>query len=128
VHILACFSNCLDGCRADPDSRVDLQRSANRLSWQPRAPTKWCAASALEAREIKAADNLVSFVEGDIEDVEGVLKITKIRVTYHLKIPREKSGDAREAFSEYLTRCPAAQSVIGCIQIQDDLRIEEEGA
>ena len=72
-------------------------------------------------------DRYSAEVEGDIEDVNGILKITKIRVTYHLKIPKEKSEDAREVFSNYLTRCPAAQSVIGCIQIQDDLQIEEEG-
>jgi organic hydroperoxide reductase OsmC/OhrA len=64
-------------------------------------------------------------VEGDIENVNGILKITRIRVAYHLKIPKEKSGDAREALSSYLVRCPAAQSVIGCIQIKDDLVIHE---
>ena len=66
-------------------------------------------------------------VEGDIENVNGILKITRIRVDYHLKIAREKAADAREAFSSYLVRCPAAQSVIGCIQIQDRLVLEEEG-
>ena len=64
-------------------------------------------------------------VEGDIENVNGVLKITRIRVTYHLKIPTGKGNEAREALSSYLARCPAAQSVIGCIQIQDHLAIEE---
>jgi organic hydroperoxide reductase OsmC/OhrA len=66
-------------------------------------------------------------VEGDIEDVNGILKITRIRVQYHLKIPKEKAAEAREAFSTYLGRCPAAQSVIGCIRIEDQLIIEEEG-
>lgn len=64
-------------------------------------------------------------VEGDIENVGGVLKITRIRVTCHLKIPAAKAADAREAFSSYLVRCPAAQSVIGCIEIKDELKIEE---
>jgi organic hydroperoxide reductase OsmC/OhrA len=64
-------------------------------------------------------------VQGDIENVNGVLKITRIGVTYHLKIPLEKTAEAREAFSSYITRCPAAQSVIGCIRIEDDLVIEE---
>jgi len=64
-------------------------------------------------------------VEGDIENVNGVLKITKIRVTYHLKVPKDKSSDAQDALSVYLARCPAAQSVIGCIQIQDRLVVEE---
>ena len=70
-------------------------------------------------------DHYWADVEGDIEDVNGILKITRIRVNYHLKLPKEKSAEAREAFSSYLVRCPAAQSVIGCIQIQDQLMIEE---
>ena len=63
-------------------------------------------------------------VEGDVENVNGVLKITKIRVTYHLKLPPEKAAEAKEAFSSYITRCPAAQSISGCIDIKDDLVIE----
>jgi organic hydroperoxide reductase OsmC/OhrA len=64
-------------------------------------------------------------VEGDIENVNNVLKITQIRVKYYLKVSSGKSQEAREAFSSYLTSCPAAQSVIGCIQIKDDLILEE---
>jgi len=64
-------------------------------------------------------------VEGDIENVNNVLKITEIRVKYHLKVPRAKEAEVKEAFSSYLTSCPAAQSVIGCINIKDDIAIEE---
>jgi len=32
---------------------------------------------------------------------------------------------AREAFASYLSKCPAAQSVIGCIKLQDELELEE---
>jgi hypothetical protein len=64
-------------------------------------------------------------VEGNIENVNGVLKITRIRVTYHLKALPEKAAEAREAFSIYLVRCPAAQSVKDCIDLQDKLIIEE---
>jgi organic hydroperoxide reductase OsmC/OhrA len=64
-------------------------------------------------------------VEGDIENVNGVLKITQIRVTYHMKVPKGKAAEAREALSSYLSRCPAAQSVIGCIAIKDQAVIEE---
>ncbi len=65
-------------------------------------------------------------VEGDIENVNSILRITRIRATYHLKIPREQESEAQDAFARYLTRCPAAQSVIGCIQIQDQLVIDPE--
>ena len=64
-------------------------------------------------------------VEGDIEDVNKVLKITKIRVNYNIKVPKGKNADAREALKSYITFCPAAQSVIGCIEITDKANIEE---
>ncbi len=64
-------------------------------------------------------------VEGDIENVNNILKITKIRVKYHLKVPRGKADETNEALSSYLARCPAAQSVIGCIQISDEATVEE---
>jgi len=63
--------------------------------------------------------------EGDIESVNQVLKITQIRVKYNLKVDRGKTGETREALSSYITRCPAAQSVIGCIDIRSDAVIEE---
>ena len=62
-------------------------------------------------------------VEGDIENVSGVLKITAIRVKYHLKVTEDKVADAKESFSNYIDHCPAAQSVIGCIKIEDELCI-----
>jgi organic hydroperoxide reductase OsmC/OhrA len=63
-------------------------------------------------------------VEGDIEDVGGVLKITTIRVKMHLKCPEEKAADAKEAFANYVALCPAAQSVKDCIRLQDELILE----
>jgi hypothetical protein len=44
-------------------------------------------------RGIKPADNLVAQVEGNIEDVDGVMRITKIRLRYRFQVPaggREK--------------------------------------
>ena len=64
-------------------------------------------------------------VEGDIENVNNILKITRIRVKYYLTVPNGKAAEAKGAFSSYLSSCPAAQSVIGCIQIKDDLILEE---
>ncbi len=64
-------------------------------------------------------------VEGDIENINNVLKITEIRVKYHLKVSAERTREINEAFSAYLTSCPAAQSVIGCIIIKDDIVVEE---
>jgi hypothetical protein len=81
-------------------------------------------ASVLAGKGIPTTEDLYWVdVEGDIEKVNAIPKITQVRVTYHLKIAEGKEPDAREAFSTYLTRCPAAQSVIGCIDIRDDLML-----
>jgi len=64
-------------------------------------------------------------VEGDIENVNNVLKITQIRASYHLKVLKGRADEAKEAFSSYLNFCPAAQSVIGCINIRDNIDVEE---
>jgi len=79
-------------------------------------------AGRLAKQEIRTSEDLYwAEVEGDIENVNGVLKITQIRVNYHLSTAEEKTKDAREAFASYLASCPAAQSVIGCIEIKDNL-------
>jgi organic hydroperoxide reductase OsmC/OhrA len=83
-------------------------------------------ASFLAERKIPTPEDLYhAEVEGDIENVNNVLKITEIRVKYYLKVLQGKAQEARDAFSSYLTFCPAAQSVIGCIHIKDDIIIEE---
>jgi len=83
-------------------------------------------ATALAGKKIPTPeDRYLAEVEGDIENVNNVLKITQIRVKYHLKVPQGKVEEAKDAFSSYLPSCPAAQSVIGCINIQDDIAIEE---
>src|SRR3989304_5608840 len=63
-------------------------------------------------------DRFRADVEGDIEDVDGVLRITRIRVRYTLSAPAGKSGEAREAMETYITRCPGAMSVRGCLAIE----------
>jgi len=83
-------------------------------------------AAALSGKNIPTPEERYrAEVEGDIRDVNGVLKITDIRVKYHLKAPPGRSADAQEAFSSYLVKCPAAQSVMGCINIHDEFSIEE---
>lgn len=84
-------------------------------------------ASFLAKKDIPTTeDRYQAHVEGDIEDVNGVLKITRIRVHYSLKVPRGKADEAHQAFENYLPSCPGAQSVIGCIRIEHDAKIEEE--
>lgn len=65
-------------------------------------------------------------VEGIIESVENVLKITKINVKYHLEAPKDKKDDVNEAMEIYIDKCPGAQSVINCIQISDSMDLVEQ--
>jgi hypothetical protein len=83
-------------------------------------------ATLMAGKKIPTPESLYwADVEGDIENVNGVLKITTIRVKYHLKVAEDKVADAKESFANYITRCPAAQSVIGCIKLEDELIFEK---
>lgn len=84
-------------------------------------------ATVLAKKKIRTfQDRYQATVTGDIEDVNGVLKITRISVHYHLTLPADKRDDAREAFNNYITLCPAAQSVIEAISISHELEMENE--
>jgi hypothetical protein len=82
-------------------------------------------AKFLADRKIRTKSDLYrAEVTGDIEEINGVLKITRIHVDYYLKAPAEKEQDAGEALSTYLPYCPGAQSVLGCIAIEHGLSFE----
>ena len=82
-------------------------------------------AAVLASKGIQSSQDLYrAEISGDIEDVNGVLKITRINVHYFLRVPDGNKADAQEALKIYLSKCPAAQSVIGCIAIKDELTLE----
>jgi len=68
-------------------------------------------------------ERFLAKITGDIEEVNGVLKITRIDVRYQLKLPDDQREAARECFDNYINLCPAAQSVIGCIDITHHLEM-----
>ena len=76
-------------------------------------------------RGIKSAENLVAQVEGDIEDVDGVMKITKIRLRYGFRIPAGAREKVERVLESYAEKCPAYQSVKGCIDCSWDADIQE---
>ena len=50
-------------------------------------------ATALASRKIPThTDRYKALVEGDIENIDGVLRIARIRVDYDLKVPAGKTG------------------------------------
>ena len=81
-------------------------------------------ASVLAAKKIRThTDRYRADVEGDIENVAGVLKITEIRVHYVLKASPAEEEDARWAMENYIEKCPGAMSVTGCIRLNHSLEL-----
>ena len=54
-----------------------------------------------------------------------MLKITRIRVKYTLRVPPGKTEETRQSLGEYLVKCPAAMSVMGAIDLIDSVEITE---
>ena len=74
---------------------------------------------ALEGREIPAdPSKITAAVEGDIEAVDRVLRITLIRVRYALRVPIGKREVAERAIATHAQACPAAPSVQGCTALR----------
>ena len=65
-------------------------------------------------------------VEGDIEAVSNVLRITRIRVHYIIVIPLGTRKDAERALEVHPTGCPAWNTVRHCIDISIDADITEK--
>jgi organic hydroperoxide reductase OsmC/OhrA len=84
-------------------------------------------AAVLAKKKIRTfQDRYMATVTGDIENVNGVLKITRINVRYRLTLPADRRADAEDAFSNYITLCPAAQSVVDAINITHELEMVDE--
>ena len=72
-----------------------------------------------------SAENLVAEVEGDIEVVSGVMRITTIRVRYRFTVPAGLREKADRVLDVYVDGCPAYQSVKDCIRIEWAAEINE---
>ena len=84
-------------------------------------------AGALEARQIPShPDKLTADVEGYIESVEGKPRITRIKVHYHLKVPKGKKAEAERAVDIHEQHCPVSQSVRRGIGIEFSGTVTEE--
>jgi uncharacterized OsmC-like protein len=84
-------------------------------------------ATVLAKKKIRTfQDRFRAEVTGEIEAVDGVMKITRIMVHYFLKLPDDRREDARQALDNYIQLCPGAQSVTGCIDLNHELTLEPE--
>ena len=84
-------------------------------------------ATVMAGKKIRTfKDRFTARVTGDIEEVNGILKITHIDVKYVLRLPDQQRNEALECFNNYIEFCPGAQSVIGCIDISHSLDLEKK--
>ena len=78
-------------------------------------------------RQIPAdPDTVTARVEGDVEAVDRVLRISRMRVHYDIRSPRGMRDAAERAVATHEQKCPAASSVRGCIPIAISADIVEE--
>jgi uncharacterized OsmC-like protein len=53
------------------------------------------------------------------------MRVTAIRVKYHLAIPQGKREDAERALAVFERGCPVAQTLKGCVAITHEWEIQE---
>ena len=77
-------------------------------------------------RDIPATpDRISATVEGDIEAIDKVLRITRMRVRYKLAVPPDKREAAERAVARHPAGCPAYNTVRGCIDVDIQAAITE---
>lgn len=83
-------------------------------------------AGALEARQIPAfGGRLETEAEGDIEEEDRMLLLTRIRVQYRIAVPKGKRAEAERALAFHDSRCPVSSSLRRGIAIEHSAEITE---
>ena len=76
-------------------------------------------------RGITSAENLIALVEGHVEEIDGVVKITGMHLDYRLKAPAAERQTIDRILSVYADKCPAYLSVKDSIKCSWDVEVEE---
>lgn len=84
-------------------------------------------AGALEARGVSADPTKLQVeAEGQIEDVDGKMILTEIKLHYALKVPKDKRAAVERSLEHHEGLCAASESVRRGITVTWDSKIEEE--
>jgi uncharacterized OsmC-like protein len=84
-------------------------------------------AGALEARGVSAnPDKLEAEAEGLIEEVDGKMILTGIKMRYRLKVPKDKRAAVERALEHHEGNCAASESVRRGITVEWESEIVEE--
>jgi uncharacterized OsmC-like protein len=65
-------------------------------------------------------------VVGDVEVVDGTLRIVRIHVTYHLTVPAGKRDVAERVFDVHAENCPVYMTLTPCVDFDLELDLREE--
>lgn len=83
-------------------------------------------AGALAARKVKFdRARFKASVEGLITGEGQTIRITQIRIRYHLAVPREQRAETERALQVHPGGCPAHESVKDAIDVQWEAEIED---
>ncbi len=86
-------------------------------------------AGALEARGVSTdPEKLQVEAEGRIEDVDGKMILTGIKLRYRLKVPSDKRATVERALEHHEGLCAASESVRRGITVEWESVIEDEPA
>jgi uncharacterized OsmC-like protein len=84
-------------------------------------------AGALEARGVNAnPEKLETEAEGRIEEVDGKMILTGIKLRYRLKVPKDKRATVERALEHHEGLCAASESVRRGITVEWESEIIEE--
>ncbi len=80
----------------------------------------------LEAREVElSGDAIRARAEGYNELRDGVVTLTRIEISYRLRIPAGSREKVQRALARHQEKCPTAQSLKGAVVIAWTAQIEE---
>jgi len=84
-------------------------------------------AGALEARGVRTdPEKLQVEAEGRIEEVDGKMILTGIKLRYRLKVPKDKRAAVERALEHHEGLCAASESVRRGIHVEWESDIQEE--
>jgi uncharacterized OsmC-like protein len=84
-------------------------------------------AGALEARGLSADPSKLKVeAVGQIEEVDGKMILTGIKLHYTVKVPKEKRASVERALEHHEGLCAASESVRRGIKVEWESQIEEE--
>lgn len=83
---------------------------------------------ALEVRAIRLfPTDLVATVEGTNELVDGIIRLTGIRVHYRIRIPAGSRETVDRALARHRDKCPTARSLTPAVAVDWSAEVTETG-